>query len=45
MELGTRNGTDNGAIPNGNHVTKDTVKKVLIYKKHRMSGATVLSLI
>ncbi|XP_045158958.1 putative ferric-chelate reductase 1 [Mercenaria mercenaria] len=27
MEMSTRNGTDNGAIPNGNHVTKDKIKK------------------
>lgn len=45
MELSTRNGTDNGTIPNGNHVTKDTVRKVPIHKIHRKSGATVSSLI
>lgn len=27
MEMSTRNGTDNGTIPNGNHVTNYTVKK------------------
>jgi hypothetical protein len=28
MEMSNRNGTENGTIPNGNHVTKDKIRKV-----------------